>query len=46
MSLETALSFYTADENLCEYEKDVREKSKNQEKLLQFGTPAVHRTFV
>ena len=33
------VSFYTADEKLCEYEKFFGEKPKNRDKLIQSGTP-------
>ena len=36
------VSFYTADEKLCEYEKIFGEKSKNRDKLIQSGTPGQH----
>ena len=49
MSLEIALEhsnrmfFYTADEKLCEYEKFFGEKSKSQDKLIQFEIPEQHK---
>ena len=36
------ISFYTADEKLCEYEKSFGEKSENPDKLIQSGTPVQH----
>ena len=36
------VSFYTADEKLCEYEKSFGEKSQNSDKLNQSGTPGQH----
>ena len=36
------VSFYTADEKLCEYEKLFGEKPKNWDKLIQSGTPGQH----
>ena len=37
-----SVSFYTADEKLCEYEKNFGEKSKNRDKSIQPGTPGQH----
>ena len=37
------VSFYTADEKLCEYENFFGEKSKKRCKLIQSGTPG-HQT--
>ena len=34
--------FYTADEKLCKYEILFSEKSENQNKLIQSGTPGQH----
>ena len=36
------VSFYTADEKLCEYETSFGGKFKNQDKLIQSGTPGQH----
>ena len=36
------VSFYTADEKLCEYENFFGEKPKNRDKLIQSGTPGQH----
>ena len=39
---EKKIRFYTADEKLCEYEKFIREKTKNRDKLIQSGTLGQH----
>ena len=36
------VSFYTADEKLCEYETFFGGKCKNRDKLIQSGTPGQH----
>ena len=36
------VSFYRADEKLCEYESFFAKKSKNRDKLIQSGTPGQH----
>ena len=36
------IRFYTTDKKLCEYEKSFGEKSENQNKLIQSGTPGQH----
>ena len=39
---EIRVSFYTADEKLCKYEKVFGEKSKSQDKSVQSRTPGQH----
>ena len=34
--------FYTVDEKLCECKKFFVEKSKNWDRLIQYGTPGEH----
>ena len=36
------ISFYTADKKLCKYEKFFGEKSKKQDKIIQFRTLGQH----